>query len=252
MSRVDIHLCKRDLIFCTVDSVGTLIACEEETDAFAFGSILPLPSCSTDSIPNNSASVLINDVLRALSSIKKLSQSTQSMFQKCLASTVDDLDFATGLLVHTRVSNLPTELLAPLHKNVFDDYQWSLKQVTEDVDLKAQTDLFKNMKYLLLLSPCTESSGNELLLSGSAGKKNKKQKTEKVLMNSDRTGSATSNILFDYFEDDMYHNESVASISYASSISNSNNEAKQGMMMASIIPVSAYRKVISEIEKMLG
>ena len=261
-----------------VDSVGTLIACEEETDAFAFGSIIPLPSCKPTTTNNDTtastisrpAGVLVNDVLRAVNSMKTINQSTKTMFQKCLADTDSNTntEHATGLFVHTRVSNLPTELLAPLHKNIYDDYQWSLKHKTEDVELDSQLALFKSMKYLLLLSPCTESAGNESLYisnsnsnknksksnSNSNSKSNKKQKSEKtkLIMNADRTGSATSGILFDYFEDDMYHTESVASISYSSSISNSNNEAKQGMMMASIIPINKYRKVITEIEKILS
>ena len=105
--------------------------CEGNNDVFAFATVLPLSTLKQGgalslllgqlqrgihAIPAGSRSPATTLVLNSISPVTSSSSSSSS--PTAAAST-------TGILLHKRFSNLPLELIAPLHSNLEEDLSWA-------------------------------------------------------------------------------------------------------------------------------
>ena len=199
------------------------------------------------------------------------------LFLSCLeTSAKSDLSVAAGLFVHARMANLPTELIGPLHRNVLQDHQWICQGSNEDskaesYDNQQQKVDFMAVKYLVFVSPCTEiSAASESNTSGkSKNKKQKKGSSEDASSASASASTSTSasttakgspymrnvthqtsnGIVFDFWEDEIFHEEGVASVLFRNtSVPSVSNKS---LMVASLIPVGKHQKCVHSLMNMM-
>jgi hypothetical protein len=165
-----------------------------------------------------------------------------------------------GVYVHARMANLPTELIGPLHRNVLQDYQWICQGSNDDsgaevFENQQQKVDFMAVKYLVFISPCTEVSP-----SGPTSGKNKKQKNS-VSDDASSAGASTSSkatayvrnvthqtangIVYDYWEDEVFHEEGIASVLYRNTAIPS--VSSKSLMVASLVPVEKFQKCVHSL-----
>ena len=273
--------------------VGTVITCEGENDVFAFGTILPIIKQTIQSIsPILPAdvpvtSIIINDILISLNQLQHSKSGLSDelkLLQKCLLSnnnitnsnsneslasmespikeiathsnstTAYKHSYQAGLYIHARVTNLPNELIAALHKNILQDFQWITNndEIYDDISLQ---DRFRALNYLLFISTCCESNSN----SDNNSKKRKKSESnannekrsegthpvadvgKRVV--ADRSALRCNGLILDHFEDEIFHNEAIASILVTQ---------PNQMYIASLIPMNKYENCIATLNTMLA
>ena len=128
----------------------------------------------------------------------------------------------SGILIYRKFSNLPLELVSPLHKSLIDDLQWA-KSVGSDISADDKA-FYSAMTHVVLFALLSSSEG--------LGK-------ERSI---DITGN--SSILFDYFEDEIYHQRSSFSVIFKS--------ACVGKSLAAlVVPVACLNLCLADIDKLL-
>eukprot|EP01038_Epipyxis_sp_PR26KG_P011686 gene11686-15648_t len=247
--------------------VGTVINCEGGEDAFAFATVLPLIKYK-NLHPLKELFVQLEIALNEL--IKQSNNSTTidpiNLFLESISSTSSSQ--STGLMIHKRFSNLPIQLIGPLHRNLEDDLLYA-KQLSSSnsnfsnnkqnnftfsdnnnnnkiltVDTSVVTSvasfiddddhLFNNIQYLLLFSPIT-SSHNDILSTSTS--------SNNII---DVTGN--SSLIFHLFEDEIFFQN--CSIAYLFKPSSSISYIKQSLQVAMLIPVSKLKLCINNINKL--
>jgi hypothetical protein len=127
-----------------------------------------------------------------------------------------------GILLHSRFTNLPIQLLSPLHKNLIDDIKWAKKDGTKTE---------KILKKVLLLSVCNISDNNKSL---------KQTKSDNII---DVTGS--SSVLHEYFENDIYCQNSIGVLQFKSSLVQNKN------LCVALIEIDRLDKCLKQINSMI-
>lgn len=190
-----------------------LAVCEEEKDVFAFTTILPFATYRSLDV--------VKTILRDLSlEIEKLNQNEETA--TIMRSILDEIHKA-GLFLHGRFVNLPLTLIPALHRQLHEDLIWASKQEKE-ASFPSDKEVFGSIEYLLLISQCHRPD------AGSAS--------------SDITSD--SSVIFDNFEDEIYFQESLASVIFKPTC------AGGGVTFgAALVPVSSLPLVVSSLQTML-
>lgn len=211
------------------ETVGTVVVCEDGDDVFAFATICPLYKIK---------SVSIDKFTTSLSSSLRGSNDNSSLMQSYLTG---EMKKHCGLLIHRRFANLPLQLVSHLHSNLNDDMSWaaSLLDKLDDAgdSTSAQDHIdFKNIDHMILFSAC-----GVLDTTSNHDKKRKKGEDSSSSGNNnaiDVTGS--SSVILDYFEDDVYFQESLCSFYFKPSGANT-------PFVASLISVKSLAKIAATI-----
>lgn len=127
---------------------------------------------------------------------------------------------STGVLLHKRFSNLPIQLVGPLHINLEEDLGWA--QHNHESDDSEQND-FRSLQYILLLCACSIEGESKLLHEGKA---------------LDVLGNA--GLLFEYFEDEIFTQNATSAFLFKSK--NSGNS-----LVAAIVPIASLKKCVNAI-----
>jgi protein BCP1 len=191
------------------------IVSEGEKDLFAFTTVLPFAT--------HGSLDAVKSILRDLSlEIGKLDQNgeTATIMRSCING--DEVQ-VVGLFLHGRFVNLPLTLIPTLHKQLHEDLIWASEQETKAA-LSTDKKIFGSMEYLLLISQCHRPE------AGSAS--------------SDITSD--SSVMFDNFEDEIYFQESLASVMFKPTCAGGG-----ATFGAAIVPVSSLPLVISSLQTML-
>jgi hypothetical protein len=134
-------------------------------------------------------------------------------------------------------------LIGPLYDNILEDINWAkskAEKVKENME-KGQSlssppplgvDRFSDIEYVVIFSPCSRGTGSS-----------KAQSSQSV----DITGD--SSMLFDNFEDEIFCQESVATVYFRPS--NAGSSQNSGIA-AALLPVSSLSTCIREIKKMIA
>ena len=226
--------------------VGTTVVCEGGEDVFAFATVLPLRREARISAVY---SEFVNPLLALLQGDKKLGdKERKELMLECLSGNKKT---QTGVLLHRRFANLPIELVCHLHRNLDEDLGWA-KTLDESVDGSGDASSaddhvdFKELTYVLLLCSCelagagVEASSNSKSNSSSSSSSGSGSGGGKKIR--DVTGS--SEILFDYFEDDVYFAQASACYFF-------HPAATHAGIVATLLPVSSFKTCANEIMKML-
>lgn len=145
------------------------------------------------------------------------------------ASTTADtfLDFVTGsrvcttgVLLHKRFSNLPIQLVGPLHINLEEDLGWA--QHNHESDDSEQND-FRSMQYILLLCSCSLVGESNLV---------ENSKAINVLGN--------SGLLFEYFEDEILTQNATSAYLFRP-------RGTATSLVAAIVPIACLKKCVNAI-----
>jgi hypothetical protein len=192
--------------------VGTTITCDGGDDTFAFATLLPFQDSGI-------VGRCVSELKTALSNFSRSSHLKDHFMFSDLTKT--------GLLLHSRFTNLPLQLIGPLFRNVEHDLQW-----LKDGDNAASPTIvsqFGNINNILLLCPCSmsDSSENSRLTVGNS---------------IDITGS--SSLLFDYFEDEIFFEEATSAALYRT-------EGLNKTIAAILIPLSSMKKCAEKLSSML-
>jgi hypothetical protein len=198
-------------------AIGTCIVCDGGEDVFGFASVITLDQIRSSNSP------LIKIVDELLANISKTA--TTSKIMKLFESQLKNKSNEVGILLHSRFANLPIQLISPLHKNIIDDIKWAKTEGTESE---------KALKSVLLLSVCNISD----IENG-----NKKSSKSEALV-SDTSGS--SNVIHDYFENDIFCQHSIGVLQMKSSF------MPNKTLSASLIEIDKLDKCLHEINNMLS
>ncbi len=139
-----------------------------------------------------------------------------------------------AMMLHARYTNLPLQLIAPLHSNLYEDFKWSKKEaksIPKDDPEKEEFDAFVNIEYVLMLAIVTSEDFKGGIKNGAV----------------EVTGS--SSLLFDSFEDEIYFNESLASVLFK--LENV-GEGSSGLCVASLVPVTSLEICNKSIETLVS
>lgn len=120
-------------------------------------------------------------------------------------------------MIHARISNLPLGLVAPIHRNLWEDLQWS-RSHGEELESE-EAGHFKPISHLLLITTCSNPP------SGSG-------EVQDV--------THRSSLLLDNFDDDIFLQESVAAMLYKPSHSGVH-------LVAMLVPTSSITACIQQI-----
>ena len=212
--------------------VGTAIVCEEGDDVFGFASILPLASyMHLDFFKGIIADLLIE--------VQKLPEDgeTSTIMSTCVGG--DDAD-QTAMMIQGRFINLPLQLVPSLHGSLVEDLEWAKREENSASKKNKKTTTsssssdeavipkFANIEYILLLSPCTRHV-----------EKGQDASTFSPDVTSD------SSILFDHFEDEIYFQESLASVFFKPRCADTT-------YAAALIPVSSLSSCVENIKMLVG
>eukprot|EP01035_Chromulina_nebulosa_P000687 gene687-948_t len=100
---------------------------------------------------------------------------------------------ATGVLIYRTYTNLPFQLVGPLHKNLWEDYCWAKSEeaardtAEESPSDKERRTFFCGLKNILLLCACVDQSSGqeqqddgskEMMMTKKMKKKDKKNRQE--------------------------------------------------------------------------
>ena len=127
----------------------------------------------------------------------------------------------TGVLLHKRFSNLPIQLVGPLHINLEEDLGWA--QHNHESDDSEQND-FRSMQYILLICKCSLVGGDS-----------KPSHDGKAV---DVTGN--SGLLFEYFEDEIFAENAVYSFLFRT-------KSSATPLVAAIVPIASLKKCVNMI-----
>lgn len=128
-------------------------------------------------------------------------------------------DDQIGLFIYRKYSNLPLGLVAPLHQAVVDDFQWAVEGNIALSDL--DTECNRRLTYVAYLA---QLNSEGMSVSDVAV---------------DITGRTS--VVFDNFEDDIFHQRSVLSIVFRSSFSSR-------PLAAFFVPVNQLQSCVDEIK----
>lgn len=196
-------------------NVGTVIVCEEGDDVFAFASILPLSNYLHLEVINS----IIRDISTELDNLDPEGM-TATIMKSCIAGADTCL---TGIMLQGRFMNLPLTLIPPLHRQLLVDVTWARDEEKKN---KVDKNVFSKLEYVLLLSPCSRQVANG-----------------QEAQSPDITGD--SSLLFDYFEDEIYFQESLASIMFKPKCA--------GVTFAvALVPLSSIDSCIESLKNMLS
>jgi len=199
-------------------SIGTCIVNEGSEDVFAFASVLTLDQLKSSNSPLNK---LIEDIL---ANISKVSSSTATKVMKLFESQLKDKSNEVGILLHSRFTNLPIQLITPLHKNLIDDIKWAKTEGSKSE---------KGLKKVLLLSSCNISDNDNT------------NKTTSKSENSITDVTGSSNIMHDYFENDIFCQHSNGILHMKTSI------IQNKALTISLVDIDKLDKCLNEISNML-
>ena len=134
----------------------------------------------------------------------------------------------TLLLLHTRFSNLPLELIAPLFRNVIHDLEWVQSSENNSAVTVTTAAQFIGVEQILLICPCSfvESAATKIHAGGCV----------------DICGS--SSVLFDNFEDETFFEECTAAVMYQT-------KGLKKTVAAILFPVSKLTKCTQALHEML-
>ena len=214
-------------------SVGTAIVCEGGDDVFAFATILPLSKYGEIDILKS----IVGDLLDEMKKLPADGE-TATIISACVGGEEAS---HTAIMIHGRYMNLPISLIPNLHGQLLDDINWARdeesrgnslieKGSTTEIndDGKAKAAMYSNVEYILLLSQCSrhaQQDGNLTELSV------------------DVTGD--SSILFEHFEDEIYCQESLASVIFSPKCADTT-------VIAALIPISSLSTCSKNLRVMLG
>ena len=215
--------------------VGTVIVCEEGEDVFGFASMLPLASyMHLDVFKGILADLLIE--------VQKLPEDgeTATIMSACVGG---DDSGQTAVMIQGRFINLPLQLIPSLHGALLGDLEWAqneensvgkkkVKQTSassgDDTAVEVEPK-FSEIEYVLLLSPCTRQVD-----------KGQDQSTFSPDVTND-----SSSLLYDHFEDEIYFQESLASIFFKPRCADTT-------FAAALVPVSSLSACVEGIKKLTG
>lgn len=125
----------------------------------------------------------------------------------------------TGVLLHKRFSNLPIQLVGPLHINLEQDVGWA--QHNHESDDSEQND-FRSMQFVLLLCACSQAADTKFDHGQALN----------VLDN--------HSLLYEYFEDEIFAQSSIAAYMFKPKSSNKS-------IVAAVVPIASLKKCVNEI-----
>ena len=212
-------------------TVGTAIVCEEGDDVFGFASILPLASyMHLDFFKGIIADLLIE--------VQKLPEDgeTATIMSTCVGG--DDAD-QTAVMIQGRFINLPLQLIPSLHGALVEDLEWAKKEeksankakkvgTSSNSSEESVVPKFAGIEYILLLSPCTRQV---------------EKGQDKSTFSPDITSD--SSIMFDHFEDEIYFQESLASVFFRPRCADTT-------YAAALVPVSSLDSCVENIKMLVG
>lgn len=222
--------------------VGTAVVCEGAEDVFAFATVLPL---RREAQLNTVYTEFINPLIALLQGGKKVGDvQRKELVLDCLSGSKKA---QTGVLLHRRFANTPIELVGHLHRNLEEDLGWA-KSLDDSVDGSGDASsaddqvAFKEMTYVLLLSSCDLSGSGDA--SGSASKGSSSGSSSSSSGGKVRDVTGSSEVLFDYFEDDVYFEEASACYFYRPAATSTG-------IAAILLPVSSFKSCANKIMKMV-
>jgi uncharacterized protein YbbK (DUF523 family) len=125
-------------------------------------------------------------------------------------------------MLYRKFTNLPLELIGSLHQALRDDLKWASEN--SDSDLEDQ-NFYSRMSHIVLICPAT-AEGFQVERSAI-----------------DVTGS--SSVMFDYFEDEIYHQRSTKSFLFRSNMT-------KGLMAGLVVPTNALQRCVDDIHALLA
>ena len=157
----------------------------------------------------------------------------------------------TGVLLHRRFANLPIELVGHLHRNLDEDLGWA-KSLDDSVDGSGDASSaedhvdFKECTYVLLLCGCELSgAGVGEGVSGSIGShEGRKSGSSGSGSKTIRDVTGSSQIMFDYFEDEVYFAQASACYLY-------HPVSTYSGIAALLLPVASFKICVNDIMKMI-
>jgi hypothetical protein len=236
--------------------VGTAVANEGENDVFAFSTILLLQK-----VTSNPLEMILKklrslvDPTDAFASSVQGSSSSSSVKQTAAGATTATSNVEeylnrgygtrkdnTGLFLHRKVSNLPLQLISPLHRNIFDDLQWARSQSENGIKSSAATELtaedladlqaFKQLECLFLISTLSIEANSSL----SAAVK----KSGYV-----EIGPGDSSLMYDALEDEIYHKNSTCAFVFNCS------EVSEKPLAVMMLHVDGFETAVKEISTLM-
>lgn len=182
--------------------VGTIVHCEGESDVFAFASIMPFSALQQQLQPIHAEVAGFR---------RTLENQAKAKFP----------DAACGLLLHSRFSNLPGQLLVELHKNLLADVEWVQTAAGKQSADEGVAEAFEKVQWVLSIAVCG-CDGNEAAEALKAGR------TDVELRNP---------------EDELFLKHSVASV--ITKLNKSIFSAEHAVIM--IVPVAKLQQIVSEL-----
>mmetsp|Transcript_14112 Transcript_14112/g.13643 ORF Transcript_14112/g.13643 Transcript_14112/m.13643 type:complete len:346 (+) Transcript_14112:89-1126(+) len=199
--------------------VGTVVACEGGSDTFAFSTVLPLSKQqllgSNDPICN-----ILQDLSTAVKKTASSSSLTSEGAETFLEFVSGSRVCTTGVMLHKRFSNLPIQLVGPLHLNLEEDLGWA--QHNHESDDSEQNN-FRSLQYILLLCACSLENEAKFLHEG---------KALDVLGN--------SGVLYEYFEDEIFTQNAISAYLFKP-------KASATPYVAAIVPITSLKKCVNSI-----
>lgn len=163
-------------------------------------------------------------ILQDLSSAVKKTASLSSLASEGAEAFLDFISGSrvctTGILLHKRFSNLPIQLVGPLHINLEEDLGWA--QHNHESDDSEQND-FRSLQYIILLCACSLENETKFLHEG---------KALDVLGN--------SGVLFEYFEDEIFAQNATSAYLFKS-------KSSATSLVAAIVPIASLKKCVNTI-----
>ena len=308
-------------------AIGTAVTCAGESDVFAFAAAVPIndpgplqplldslktslqshtsvrtsthntslkacsPSTSSTAVASSTSTPPLS-LLDLLSHTTPPSSSSTTTSTSVTTSLPSKVENKTGLLLTNKFTNLPLPLIAPLHKNLYDDILWiksSQENYSDDTNKPLTENLknvenWRNFEYLLLLLPIELTSPNKDIINNTF-----KQYTNMIPYTYIKNLSNNNNhinIIYQYFEDEIlaqnsgFRTESLSVTESSSPPSDSSTTTSSNMYiwrssstssggssasssgdsilksnsiyMVSVIHINEYKKSIGEIETLIG
>ena len=125
----------------------------------------------------------------------------------------------TGVFLHKRFSNLPIQLVGPLHINLEQDVGWA--QHNHESDDSEQNN-FRSMQFVLLICACSPAEGCKL----------DQGQALNVLNN--------HTLLYEYFEDEIFAQSSTAAYMFKP-------KSSQSSVVVAVVPIASLKKCVNEI-----
>lgn len=219
--------------------VGTVINCEGGDDAFAFATVLPLTKVLEVPTVGKILAHLaqcVDGLVNKPSSSSSSKSSSVSPEIKLLHDTLSSGKSSAGILLHQRFSNLPIELIGPLHRNLEEDLSWAQTKTHSDDDndeplegsVARSATFFSDLAYVLLL--CPVGASKDFDVSG--------VKAHSVL--------GTAALTFDSFEDEVYFQHAEAAVVFKPSKA-CGAGYEENAVVAALVPVKRMKDCVKGI-----